>query len=456
MRQGSPLHLGARATCLASVVCVSIAVLGAQAPREEPSWGRQFGTARVDQANGIAVSDGNVYVVGDVAGALPGQTTEFPNEKAAFIRKYNFEGKEVWTRQFGSNSPGQDSATSVAANASGVYVAGWTTRAEQGQAANGQHQAFVQKYDADGREVWTRQVGAISSVEAFGVTVDATGVYVAGVVDCCGGILPNTIPKPVGSADAWVRKYDLNGTEVWTRQFGSPDADRATAIVADANGVYVVGNGSLVTRVPQDGFLRKYAADGTEVWTQQFGGPANEEVNAVTVGASGIYVGGRTTGRLQGDPPVGTWDSFVMQFDSTGNPQWTRQFGARDNDNVFGLAVGLTYLLVTGAADGALPGQTYVGGQDAFYRLYDFTGAEAGTREFGNGFNDYGTGAAADARAFYIAGTKNGGALGLAPVGDNDAFVLKMAPKPPEKEDVQPGPAPRRGGGGGRAGRGAK
>src|SRR5687767_15059272 len=96
----------------------------------------------------------------------------------------------------------------------------------------------------------------------------------------------------------------------------------------------------------QDGFLRKYDSGGMEAWTKQFGGPSfNEETNLVAVGASGIYVGGRTTGALQGDPVVGIWDSFVMQFDTTGNPQWTRQFGGRDNDNVFGLAVGLTHLL---------------------------------------------------------------------------------------------------------------
>ena len=452
MRQGSPLHLGARTTCLAGVVSASIAVLSAQAPREEPSWGRQFGTARVDQANGVAVSDGNVYVVGDVTGALPGQAVEFPNDKSAFLRKYDFQGNMMWTRHFGHNSPGQDSGTSVAAHASGIYVAGWTA------AKSGQHEAFVQKYDAEGTEVWTRQFGSTVWVEALGVAVDAGGVYVTGFVDCCGATLPTQ--KGAGSADAFVRKYDFNGTEVWTRQFGAPDADRATAIVADANGIYVAGNTSnLVTPGRQDGFLRKYDSGGMEVWTKQFGGAAsNEETNVVAVGASGIYVGGRTTGALQGDPAVGVWDSFVMQFDGTGNPTWTRQFGARDNDNVLGLAVGLTHLLVTGAADGALPGQTYVGAQDAFYRFYDFTGGEAATREFGNGGNDYGTGAAADARAFYIAGTKNGGALGLTGAGDADAFVLKMAPKPPEKIETPLGPAPaRRGGGGGRAGRaGAK
>jgi len=231
-------------------------------------------------------------------------------------------------------------------------------------------------------------------------------------------------------------------------------------MVVDPTGVYVAGttHGEFAgPRGQQDGFLARFDKDDIVVWSRQFGTTdQNEEVNAVAVGPSGLYVGGRTTGALQGKPPQGLWDGFVMQFDLDGKLQWTRQFGgAGDGDNVQGLAVGLTHLLVTGAADGELPGQAFVGGVDAFYRLYDFTGAEAGTREFGNGLNDFGTGAAADARAFYLAGTKNGAALGLTPVGDNDAFVMKMAPKPLEKEDVKIDRPPARGGvRGGRAGRG--
>src|SRR4030095_9176234 len=108
-----------------------------------------------------------------------------------------------------------------------------------------------------------------------------------------------------------------------------------------------------------------------------------------------------------------------------GKLQWTRVIsGPGDGDGVQGLAVSLTRLLVTGAIDGALPGQTFVGGSDAFYRFYEFNGTEAETREFGTGLSDYGAGAASDARAFYIAGSKNGNALGLTGLGDNDAFVL--------------------------------
>ena len=460
MRQVLPPSLRAPIT-FAVLACVfPLALLHAQLP-EEPSWSRQFGTPRFDQANGIAVMDFNVYVAGDVIGALPGQVDEFPTVRSAYVRKYDRQGTVVWTRQFGGTTPGEDVATGVAAAAGAVYVAGWTAGVLPGQPTlGGGHDAFVRKYDAEGNEQWTHQFGTSSWLEAYGVAADASGVYVVGFKDCCGAPLPFSLGGT--GADAFLRKYSPEGKELWTRQFGSPDVDKATAVAVDATGVYVTGmtNGEFAgPRGQGDGFLVRFDADGKVLWSRQFGtSDQNEESNAVAVGPSGIYVGGRSTGALLGEKPRGLWDGYVMQFDLDGKLQWTRVIaGPGDGDNVQGLAVGLTQLLVTGAVDGALPGQTFVGGSDAFYRFYDFTGTATATREFGNGLNDYGTGAAVDARAFYIAGSKNGGALGLTPIGDNDAFVLKLGTKPLEKEDVKVGPAPGRGGargGRGRAGRG--
>jgi len=46
--------------------------------------------------------------------------------------------------------------------------------------------------------------------------VDASGVYVSGYAV---GALPGQ--TNAGGGDAFLRKYDVNGNEVWTRQFGA-------------------------------------------------------------------------------------------------------------------------------------------------------------------------------------------------------------------------------------------
>ncbi len=248
---------------------------------------------------------------------------------------------------------------------------------------------------------------------------------------------PHAPPLPaIGGSDAFIRKYDGNGNHLWTRQFGTIDAESATGVAVDASGVYVTGNTGGAFAGPsglRDGFLRKYDHDGAVVWTQQFGtSTQNEETHAVAVGPSGVYVGGKTTGTFATQTKVGgLWDSFISKFNLDGVSQWVRQFGGTgDGDDVYGLAIGGELLLVAGAAEGPLPGQTFVGGVDAFIRLYDPNGNELGTRQFGNGLNDYGTGVTADISGFYVSGTKLGAALDLTPVGDNDIFVLKVIPPP--------------------------
>ena len=58
----------------------------------------QFGTPDSDYATGVAIDGAsNVYVVGDIQqGALPGQTSLGAAD--AYLRKYDGQGKEIWTR----------------------------------------------------------------------------------------------------------------------------------------------------------------------------------------------------------------------------------------------------------------------------------------------------------------------------------------------------------------------
>ena len=90
-------------------------------------------------------------------------------------------GQEIgWTRQFGTSD--NDYAPGLAVDASGnVYIAGWTEGAFPGESSSGGTDAFVRKYDGSGNELWTRQFGTSTSDVARGVVVDTSdNVYVAG------------------------------------------------------------------------------------------------------------------------------------------------------------------------------------------------------------------------------------------------------------------------------------
>ena len=115
-------------------------------------WTDQLGSANADYANSVRVGgDGSVVVAGDSYGALPGQTAV--GEADGFLRKYGADHVAVWTRQFGSTAA--ELVTSVAIDGVGnIVIAGQTSGTLPGQTSAGGVDAFVRKYDADGAEVW--------------------------------------------------------------------------------------------------------------------------------------------------------------------------------------------------------------------------------------------------------------------------------------------------------------
>lgn len=399
-------------------------------------WTRQFGTTGTDSASAAATGPNAVYAAGSVRnGAFAGTNS---GKVDAFVTKLDLDGRVVWTRQFGTAE--DDEAKGLGADASGVYVAGYTRGALAGTNSGGSD-VFVRKYDPDGNELWTKQFGGGGGADDVGyaVAADRTGIYVAGYI--LGG-LPGQGTVGAANADAFVRKYDAAGNELWTRQFGTLDIEKAYGVAIDASGLYVAGEtgGELATRVGgSDYFLRKYDAAGNALWTRQFGTTTTDGGGyggGVAVNSSGVYVTGSTSGTFPGQTKIGgLWDSFLQKFDLNGNPQWVKQFGSEFEDGGYGVAVSDQLVYATGEASSGV-----------YLWRFDFNGNDRGNVRRGT-FNTQGYGVAVDSQAAYAAGGSNGNHLGETPIGDQDAFVIKV-PHPPFLSGVsdafngQPGVAP--------------
>jgi hypothetical protein len=396
-------------------------------------WTRQFAGAGPASDFAQAVdSDGNLYVVGKTFGSMPGHTnagdTLSPEAGAdAFVRKYDAIGNEVWTRQFGTSA--SDQANGVAADFSGVYVVGQTAGTLPGQANAGGVDAFVRKYDGDGNEVWTRQFGAFSSDAAVGVAVDSSGVYVAGQI-----VAPTTDEFGRGNFEAFLRKYDASGSEAWRRQFGTSGFDRADAVAVNASGAYVAGRTAgtfpgQTSAGSTDAFVRKYDSSGIDAWTRQFGTSSDDLAFGIAVDASGIFVVGRTGATLPGQTSAGAADAFVRTYDANGNEEWTRQFGSSGFDQAIGVSADVSGVFVVGAVNGTLPGETSAGSSDAFVRTYDASGNATWTRQFGTSGSDQGSGVSVDSSgaAAYVVGFTSGTFPGQISAGGTDAFVSKLS-----------------------------
>ncbi len=283
-------------------------------------WMAQFGTSGYDSATGVSSDgSGNVYVSGYTDGSFPSYTNLGSYD--AFVAKYDTSGNPVWVKQFSTSS--HDYAEGISSDSNGnVYVSGKTFGSFLGYTNLGLYDAFVAKYDGNGNQLWLRQFGTSGDDEITGISSDSSdNVYVTGSTK---GGLPGY--SNLGSYDAFVAKYDGNGNQLWLRQFGTSGNDEITGISRDIdNNVYVTGytTGSLPGNINaggSDAFVAKYNANGTLNWVRQFGTSAADSANGIRIDSSGnVYVTGDTSGSLPGNSNSGSSDAFVVGFDSDGN-----------------------------------------------------------------------------------------------------------------------------------------
>src|SRR5687767_10999163 len=160
---------------VATLLAALFAAEGASA--QELTWVHRFGGEFFDLGLAVAADESGVYVAGAATSAIPGETAFGAQD--AFIRKVDPSGSPIWTDQFGTSD--FERIEGLAVDATGVYGAGWTRATLPGQQSNGLEDAFVRKYDANGIVLWTTQFGAAGVDEARGIAADGSAVYVVGL-----------------------------------------------------------------------------------------------------------------------------------------------------------------------------------------------------------------------------------------------------------------------------------
>ncbi len=279
------------------------------------TWTVQFGSGEDEKVGGIAVDgEGNVYAAGGTEGALPAASSAGGTD--AFVAKLNPDGQQVWLAQFGSGA--DDEAAGVAVDSEGnVYVAGQTKGKLPGQDSGGRTDVFLRIYDPSGGEVWTVQFGTVEDDRATGVILDSDGnVYVVGVT---GGALPGQ--ESSGDDDGFIRRYDTEGQEVWTAQLGSNRVDEIIGVaLMQSQAIYVAGWTMGVVEgtssaIGGDAFLSRYDLTGQEQWVVQLVTSEFDWATGIAVDADGeILVVGRTNSTLPGQSRAGSTDVFVIQL----------------------------------------------------------------------------------------------------------------------------------------------
>ena len=272
--------------------------------------------------------------------------------------------------------------TKVAADGS-VYMLADVTAKVAGQELRGDQDMALLKYDAAGKLIFARTLGASDQASGLGLALSADGkVAVAGSV-----------------------KGGLNG---------------AVNGALNSTGAYAGQT---------DSFVTVFDSDGQELWTQRRGAREGDEANEVSFGADGtVYVAGRSQTSLPGATAIGGWDNYMEAFktDVSGKVQtlFTKAFGTTGSDKPAGMVVDGTSVVIASNEEGR-----------GVLRRYDVSGASpvlTSTRDLGDLQGGEITGLALDGGELVVAGSTGNPALSgvsvtRAHAGGSDAFAARIS-----------------------------
>jgi hypothetical protein len=309
-------------------------------------WITQWGTSSPDYGTGVAVDSlGNIYVVGNI--------DDTDNNTNSILLKYNTSGIKQWTVYF--ESPIGGLADVAVDSSDNIYVIGGNTILESYYEDNygNRLQLYLAKYNSSGTKqfsVLSFEGGHVNS--GYGIAVDSSdNIFVTGST--------RTKDRNLNyNSGYFIRKFDSSGNRTWGQNSGVEGYGR-DVFVDSSDNVYMTGYVDWDDDYEPYKTLYKWSPTGTNQWSSTtFDWSIGEHsgTGVVTDSSGNIYVVSNNSNNI-----------YLVMYNSSGNKQWTRQYGTTENDQVDGFAIDfLGNIYMTGSTYGGLNGNTNSGKSDIF------------------------------------------------------------------------------------------
>ena len=424
---------------------LALSITGSTYAQDGIPWFNQVGTAYTDYIDYSTTTTTRPLEIGDVpdpdlyngvligfagssTGILPNLNfdvtidPEFDQMRTStdgIVIAYKTTGEVLWNKrlaEFGTDTSFGDDRER---DSSSQYITGITADSNGGMIVTGYTQGmmidddknigddgkrtndmFMVRYDYSGNVTSTLQTLTQTDDRTTSIMTDAdNNIFVAGMTRGFLGDQPTDSELPAninqGGRDAFVIKYESDGeTILWQKQFGTAGNDQITDMKADDLGnIYVTGTtygyiGNVENGVNKgsfDTFIRKFSADGEELWTKQYGSSQFDETVGIELHTDGdgeinIYVTGTTynleewdtTPRVQWDEGEG--DIFVQKLNDDGNMIWNTILSTDDDDQATDIHIDADgKIYITGYTLGTYLGIHY-GNEDAIVMTIDEDG----------------------------------------------------------------------------------
>jgi hypothetical protein len=450
---------------LLSFLIVPTALVQAQALETPPSF--EWAASASGDTNGktrcVTVDrEGNVFLAGEMTGEAKFGDITIKSTAGMdfFVAKLDAKGKFLWARHGGGAlvDRGYGVATDTQGN---CYVTGHcqSTDAEfdgvkLGNA--GDYDAFVAKYDRDGKLAWIHTMGGKGYDYGHAIVVDGNGdVIVAGAVVGESKFGDKVVPNEWSGGHPFCAKYSSGGELRWVKTTSGKVGGSVHGVGVDAKGnIYLggmtsgngmLGSKPLVTSKGGSSLVAKMSPEGDVLWVAQNFGEPSCMVHELTADAEGrVWASGMFKGKATfGDESFNTTgdknsDAYLAHYDTEGKLLWVRVGQGPEIDYGLGVATdgkGSAFLTGEFNADFKLAGATLksLGSADIYVAKFDEKGTLRWVTQAGGENSDNAYTMAHDASGgLVIAGSFGGtaafGKKSLSSTGGNDLYAAKLAP----------------------------
>ncbi len=346
------------------------------------TWSTYYGGSSAEVEFDICTdTSGNVYVVGIsqsnnfftlTTGNFYDNTLTFFQD--AFITKFDNNGVLLWSTYIGGNASTDIVHSVVADQNNNIFIVGRTASTDfptfdntigyYKAAMSGFDDLVFAKFDNNGAMLWSTYFGGANLWDyPRRLTIDSQGNLFA-----TGKTASNDFPvlnngtyfdATIGTTgdDAFIVKFDNNGTQLWATYFGGDDGDEGADVAIDSqDNLYLTGNtGSTNFPVQNttsvgtyyvgaynngiDAFISKFTNNGTLLWSTYFGGTGYDVCLGIGIdGLDNLFIEGYTSSTnfpvlssgyfFDGTNPNNQIKFFFSKFDNIGTMQWSTYYGS--------------------------------------------------------------------------------------------------------------------------------
>lgn len=454
------------------------------------------GPSGQDKIRGISkLSDGSSLVTGSFQDSTtfglgePNATTLVSvGSSDIFVAKYNPNGTLAWAKRAGGISDDYGGARIIGyADGTSIITGSFTGTAIFGQGETnetsllsaGSRDIFVAKYSVSGDLVWAKRAGSTGGSEyGFGLAANPDGSvlvtgYFEGSATFGQGEANVTTLVSGGNTDAFIAKYNSNGTLAWVKRIGGSRFEWGYGISNNTDGTFVIsgqfnstnsvifGQGdpnqtTLTASGIYNSYVAKYNSDGSIIWAKKTVSTDSSfnwarDIAMHIDGSStvtGFFTGPAVFGQGELNETTlvssGDADIYVAKYNSDGILVWAKKGGGAGADLVLGIATNPDdSVLVSGYfRSTAIFGQgeanqttlISAGDTDIFIAKYNANGTLAWARRAGGTGQDGGSGIDVNIDGTillvgYFQGVSNFGQGGnireLTSIGVTDSFIAR-------------------------------